>query len=117
MSICVLYLCVYPRSGYGPVDFIDLWFSYPFFCQSNSITNFLPAVSDRFGKIFPFFARRVELRYIEKPFADVLRIALFFLKGAFDGPLGIHPTNAGAFFLYPDRIPHANERRRYRFRK
>ena len=26
MSICVLYLCVYPRSGYGPVDFIDPWF-------------------------------------------------------------------------------------------
>ena len=31
VSICVLYLCVCPRSGYGPVDFIDLWFSYPFF--------------------------------------------------------------------------------------
>ena len=34
-SICVLDRCPYPRSGYGPVDFIDLWFFYPFFCRGN----------------------------------------------------------------------------------
>ena len=39
MSICVLYLRVYPRSGYGPVDFIDLWFYNPFFCRSNNLIN------------------------------------------------------------------------------